>query len=321
MAVTGRGRTVPEYKVEKKEEIKELMERYDVIGLSNVQGIGAKQLQGLRKKLKDTTLIRMDKNTLIVRSLRETKDKKKNIDKLAEYVKGSVALILTNMSPFKLSNILAKSKTMTSAKPETISPVEIVVPAGNTGFPPGPVISELGDVGLPTRVESGTIWITKDTVAAKPGDLISKKLALVLKRLNIEPIEVGLSLQVAYDDGLILTEDVLSTEPEKYLQEIQEARAQALNLAVYASITTPETINILLRKAYAEASNLAIKADLIIPEILPIIIKKAEDQASNIAMKLETKDPNLFPSKAVKETKSKPKKPKKPEKKRKKSKA
>jgi large subunit ribosomal protein L10 len=309
MAVTARGRPVPEYKVERKEKIKELFEKYDVIGICDMEGIGAKQLQGLRKKLKDTALIRMDKNTLIIRSLEEIKDKKKNIDKLTEYVKVSVALILTDMSPFKLSNILDKSKTMTSAKPETICPVEILVPAGNTGFPPGPVISELGDVGLPTRVESGTIWITKDTVVAKPGDIISKKLALVLKRLNIEPIEVGLSLDVAYDDGLILTEDILSTEPEKYLHEIQEAQAQALNLAVYASITTPETINILLRKAYTQASNLAIKANLIIPEILSDVIRKAEDQALNIAMKLTAKDPSLSPLiKAGEETKTKRKK-------------
>nr|MDO8080752.1 50S ribosomal protein L10 [Candidatus Freyarchaeota archaeon] len=267
MAVTAKGRPVPEYKVEKKEEIRSLLVKYKVIGLTNMQGIGAKQLQGLRKKLKGTALIRIDKNTLIVRSLREMKDKKKNIDKLAEYVKGSVALILTDTDPFKLSNILAKSKTRTAAKPETISPLEIMVPAGNTGFPPGPIISELGEVGLPTRVESGTIWITKDTVVAKPGDLITKKLALVLKRIGIEPIEVGLSLYAAYEDGLILTEDVLSADTEKYVKRIQEAHIQALNLALYAGILTPETIAMLLRKAYAEASNIAIIAKLDIPEL------------------------------------------------------
>ncbi|MGQ9719942.1 MAG: 50S ribosomal protein L10 [Candidatus Jordarchaeum sp.] len=316
MAVTAKGRPVPEYKVERKEEIKELLEKYNVIGLSNMEGIGAKQLQGLRKKLKDTALIKMEKNTLITRSLREIKDKKKDVDKLAEHVKGSVALILTNMNPFKLSNFLAKSKTKTVAKPDTISPVEIMVPAGNTGFPPGPVIGELGDAGLPTRVESGTIWITKDTVVVKPGDLIPKKMALVLKRLGIEPIEVGLSLDVAYEDGLILTKDVLSAEPVKYLQEIQEAYTQALNLAVYASITTPETISILLRRAYTEASNLVMKAELIIPEVLSSIIRRAEDQALSIAMKISAKDPSLSPqTKAVEETKSKTqKKPSKPEK-------
>ncbi|WXG40595.1 MAG: 50S ribosomal protein L10 [Candidatus Freyarchaeum deiterrae] len=267
MAVTARGRPVPGYKVEKKSELKSLLEKYKVIGITTMQGIGAKQLQGLRKKLKGTALIRMDKNTIITRSLSEIKDKKKNADKLADYVRGSVALILTDMDPFKLSNILAKNKTRTTAKPETVSPVEIMVPAGNTGFPPGPVIGELGEAGLPTRVESGTIWITKDTVVAKQGDLINKKLALVLKRIGIEPIEVGLSLYAALDDGLILTEDVLAADPEKYVKRIQEAYIQALNLAIYAGIITPETIPLLLRKAYAEASNIAIKAKLDIPEL------------------------------------------------------
>ncbi|MBS7250668.1 MAG: 50S ribosomal protein L10 [Candidatus Freyarchaeota archaeon] len=293
MAVTARGRPVPEYKVERKERIKELLEKYQVIGLTSMEGMGARQLQGLRKKLKDTAIIKVDKNTLIARSLMEIKGKKKNADKLSEYVKGPVALILTNMNPFKLSRILDKSKTRTAAKPDTVSPVEIVVPAGNTGFPPGPIISELGEVGLPTRVESGTIWITKDTVVAKPGDFIPKKLALVLKRLGIEPIEVGLDLHVAYDDGLILTRDILSKKPEEYLEEIKEAHIQALNLAVHASIATPETVIMMLRKAYMEASNLAMNAELVIPETLPNIIRKAESQALSIAMRLSAKDPSL----------------------------
>ncbi|MEM3526338.1 MAG: 50S ribosomal protein L10 [Candidatus Jordarchaeaceae archaeon] len=267
MAVTARGRTVPEYKVKRKEELKSLLEKYNVVGLTKMQGIGARQLQNLRKKLKDIALIRMDKNTLIIRSLMEVKDKKKNIDKLADYVKGSLALILTDMDPFKLSVILAKNKTRTSAKPDTISPVEIVVPAGNTGFPPGPIISELGEVGLPTRVESGTIWITRDTVVARPGDLITKKLALVLKRIGIEPIEIGLSLYAAYDNGVILTEDILSVDPGKYLKMIQEAHTKALNLALNAEIPTPETIPMLLSKAYAEALNIATAAKFDVPEL------------------------------------------------------
>jgi len=298
--LTARGRPVPEYKVRKVEEIRRLMESYKVISLAKIEGIGAKQLQELRDRLRGQALIKVEKNTLVMKAIEKLAGSKKEMKKLEEYIKGPIALILTNMNPFKLNLILEKNKSRAPVKPETVTPIDIVVPAGNTGLPPGPVISELGSVGLPTRVESGTIWITKDTRVAKAGELVSKPLADVLRRLGIEPLEVGLSLSAAYDEGVVISEKDLKINPQEFSEEIKRAHVEAFNLAISAQITIPETMPSILQKAHVEAFNLAINAALPVIETLPHILRLAESRAMSLAMAIASKKPDAIPESVLK---------------------
>ncbi|MBS7288715.1 MAG: 50S ribosomal protein L10, partial [Candidatus Freyarchaeota archaeon] len=277
--LTARGRPVSEHKVRKVEEIRRLMESYNVIGVAKIEGIGAKQLQELRSKLRGQALIKVEKNTLVKKAIEKLAANKKEINQLEKHINGPIALIFTNMNPVKLNLILEKSKTRAPVKPETITPIDIVVPAGNTGLPPGPVISELGSVGLPTRVESGTIWIAKDTLVAKAGEVVSKPLADVLRRLGIEPLEVGLSLLAAYDSGIVLSEENLKVNIQGVFEEFKRAHVEALNLAVSARITIPEVMPLILQKAHLEAFNLALNAVVPVTEALPHILRLAESRA------------------------------------------
>ncbi|MBS7246964.1 MAG: 50S ribosomal protein L10 [Candidatus Jordarchaeales archaeon] len=298
--LTARGRRVPEHKVRRAEEIRRLMESYDVIGVAKIEGIGAKQLQELRNKLRGQALIKVEKNTLVKKAIEKLAGSKKGINQLEEHIKGPVILILTNMNPFKLNLILEKSKTRAPVKPETVTPVDIVVPAGNTGLPPGPVISELGSVGLPTRVESGTIWITKDTLLAKAGDVVSKPVADVLRRLGIEPLEVGLSLLAAYDGGIVISEKNLKINVQETFEEFKRAHMEAFNLAVSAQITVPEAMPFILQKAHMEAFNLAINAAVPANEVLPHILRLAESRAISLAAVIASKRPDAIPEGVLK---------------------
>ncbi|MHA1606179.1 MAG: 50S ribosomal protein L10 [Candidatus Freyarchaeota archaeon] len=315
--LTARGRPVPEYKLKKVAELVRLMEKHDVIGIAGIEGIGAKQLQELRSKLRGQALIRVEKNTLVKKAIGKLAGKKKGIGKLEAYIRGPIALIFTNMNPVKLNMFLEKNKTRAPVKPETITPVDIVVPAGNTGLPPGPVISELGNVGLPTRVESGTIWITKDTVVAKAGDLVSKPLADVLRRLGIEPLEVGLTLKAAYDSGVVLSEDELKVNVEEVFASLKAAHVEAFNLAVNAQIMTPETAMVILRIAHVEAFNLAVNAAVATAETLPAILRVAEGKAVSLALRIMERKPEAAPEEVFALTKREtppPSKEEKPEK-------
>ena len=85
---------------------------------------------------------------------------------------------------------------------EIYAPNELVVPAGNTGINPVRYYPNLKNQKLPTKIDQGTIWVTKDTVVAKPGDAISQKLAALLSKLNIKPIEAGIAVNFAISEGL-----------------------------------------------------------------------------------------------------------------------
>ncbi|MCD6465912.1 50S ribosomal protein L10 [Candidatus Bathyarchaeota archaeon] len=275
-------------KIEKVKEIKSLLKEYRVLGIASLHKVRAAQLQEIRKKLADVAHIKVYKNRLVERALKEFGNMK-GLEKLKEFIQGSNAYIFTNYNPFKLALLLEKSKVKAPARAGDVAPEDIVVPAGNTGLPPGPIISQLNALGIPTRIESGSVWVSKDTVVAKKGTVINENLASILSKLGIKPLELGLSLKAVYDDGMVITGEELMLNLDEYKETIGEAHAQALNLAINAAYPMPETIEILLQKAMFEARNLAINANVFLPEVLPEIIQRAYFEALALETKVQEK--------------------------------
>lgn len=256
VAAAAQAKSYPSKKVQQINELTKLIEQSNVIGIVKTSGIGTRQLQGIKRSLREQASVKVVKNTLVRKAIEKVDGKKKGVDKLANLLVGQNAFIFTDMSPFRLSAIFSKSKVKAPAKAGSIAISDVVVPAGNTGFTPGPIISQLGEVGLPTRVESGSIWITKDSVAAKKGDKISQTLAIVLSRLGIEPFEVQLRLASAYEKGEIISGDILDIDEERVINQLREAQNSAINLSVFAGIVNADTVTLLLTKAESEATAL-----------------------------------------------------------------
>lgn len=273
-------------KSEKIDEIKALLKKYRILGIANLHKVRATQLQEIRRKMEEIAYLKVYKNTLVEKALRDLGENE-CVEKLNKIMQGSNLYIFTNYNPFKLALLMEKSKVKASAKAGDIATEDIVVQAGNTGLPPGPIISQLNAVGIPTRIESGSVWVSRETVVAKKGTVINESLASVLSKLGIKPIELGLSLKAAYDEGTVLTENDLKLDIEEYKKNIGEAYAQALNLAVNAVYPTHETVIILLNKAVSEARNLAINAAVFLPETLPELIRRAHAEALTLEAKIQ----------------------------------
>ena len=276
-------------KAEKVEEIKKLLRKYRTIGVADLHKVRASQLQELRKKLKGIANLQVIKNTLMQRAISELKDLPK-IKNLTEYLQGSNLFLFTNMNPFKLALILEKSKVKGFAKAGDIASDDIVVPAGNTGVAPGPIISQLSSVGIPTRIESGSVWINQDTVVAKKGEVISQSLAAVLSKLGIKAFEAGLSMKVVYDDGLIIPREKLVIDLEEYSQMISEAHMQAFNLSLSTAYPTAENTTVLLQIATSEAYRLAINANIPTPQTIADLIRKAHLEALALYSKIQVNE-------------------------------
>ncbi|MEM1989949.1 MAG: 50S ribosomal protein L10 [Candidatus Bathyarchaeia archaeon] len=272
-------------KSEKIKEIKDLLMKYSVLGVASLHKVRAQQLQEIRRKLEGIACMKVFKNTLVERALKELG--RANIDELKKYMQGSNVYIFTNYNPFKLALLLERSKVKVPAKAGDIATDDIIVPAGNTGLPPGPIISQLNAVGIPTRIESGSVWVSKDTVVARKGEVINESLAAALSKLGIKPIELGISLKAVYDGNMVLSESDLKLDFEDYKKRIGEAYAQALNLAFNAAYPMPETIIPLLHRAIIEARNLALNAGVFLPEVLPELLLRAHIEA--LALESEVK--------------------------------
>src|SRR3989442_10229729 len=98
---------------------------------------------------------------------------------MGEFVKdltGSNILLLTQINPFRLVILLEKSKIRVPAKGGDIATGDIMIPAGKTNIPPGPVIGEVGGNRGPTKIEGRSIrGAQKTRISSKRNKITPKK--------------------------------------------------------------------------------------------------------------------------------------------------
>lgn len=252
-----------------------------VIGLVNITGIPSKQLQVMRKKLRGKARLTITKNNLIRRALEKAK-----VKELEPYIDGPTGLVFSDLDPFRLEMLLSQGKTKAKAKAGNISPMDIVIPAGDTPFPPGPIIGELQQAGIKAKIEGGKIVVTRDSKIVSEGEVITQKLANVLGRLELEPFEIGLTLNAAFDGDLVYSNDVLSINPDETLAKLVNAHTSSINLAHKARIYNGETITSFLSEAFVKASALAFNAEIITKGNIGQFISKANTQAQSLSSRI-----------------------------------
>lgn len=245
---------VAEWKKEEVKEITKLIKEYPVIGIVDMTNLPSAQLQKIKFKVKkDGIIIKVVKKRLIKLAIKNASESKKDVINLNEYLTGIPALIFSKNDPFKLSKIIAKNKSNNYIKPGQLAPYNIVIPEGPTPFTPGPMIGELGQIGLKVMVDKGKIKVMQEKVIAKAGEPVKANVAGIMAKLNIKPIEVGLKLVAAYENGIIYGEEVLSVDEKQYINKIKEAVKESFNLAINTAYVTKETVSLLLQKAFGDS--------------------------------------------------------------------
>ncbi|MBI2126324.1 MAG: 50S ribosomal protein L10 [Thaumarchaeota archaeon] len=267
-------------KVQAIERVAALAKKRKVIAVAGIGKVRAAQIMGLKKSFRNQLDIIVAKNTLTNIAL--SKMNLPNADALLKELKGQNVLILTDMNPFKLYLILQKGRVSLPARAGDIATEEIVIPAGNTGIPPGPVLSEFKGAKVATKIESGSIFVNKDTVVAKAGDVISAPLAGLLSRLGLKPIKAGISVNIAYMDGLLFREKDIAIDPESYLNELKNSFAAALGIAVQQVYLTKESTPLIIAKGFRNAKALAVSAGYISKDTATAVIADSEAKAKAI---------------------------------------
>ena len=266
---------VSKKKIETVKEIGEVIGKYPVIGIVDMFKLPGRQLHDIRNKLRGQARIRMVKKRLIIRAI----EKKPDILGLTQYIQGEPALIFSSMNPFKLAKTINESKSQAPAKEGDIAPRDILVRAGPTSLSAGPVIGELQRVKIPCTVEGEKISIKQDTTIVKEGEVIDKNVAGVMAKLGIEPMEIGLNLIAAWEEGIIYPKDILFVSQEEYIKDLRMASQKAFNLSININYFTQENISYLLSKAYKETQSLAASAGIINSQTIKTLLAKASSEA------------------------------------------
>ena len=274
---------IPEAKKKVVKHYVDLIKQYPIIGSVKMEGLPTAQLQKMREQLRGKVDIVMAKSRLIKIALDQVESEKPGISKLKDYMRGMPALIFTKDNPFALYKTLQKNKSGAPAKAGQEAPKDVVVPAGPTGFAPGPIISELGGVGIKAGIENAKVVIKADSTVIIEGEIFSQKLAGILTRLGIEPMEIGLDLVATYEDGEIFTKSTLNVDEDEYRQNIQMFASEAFNLAMFVAYPTSDTLVPMFVKAASESRNLAVNAPIYENDVIDMILAKAQAQAQSVA--------------------------------------
>ena len=282
----------PEWKKRTVEELVKVLSENRYVLFADLQGLPAKQLHLVRKELRGKAVLKVSKKNLILLAL-----EKRGLDrKLIEpYLKHGVLMIATNENPFLLAHQIEKLKMPAPAKPGDKATKEIVVPEGDTGLRPGPIVSVFGKLKIPYEVRKGTIYIKSDTVVAKPGDVISPELASLLQQLGIQPMEIGITLVAAWDGKTIIPGEMLHLDLEGTRAQLVDAEKEAVALALGVGyFDMPEVITIMLGAAEAETLAVARHAGLALdPELASLAVTQAVGEANALIAALGDKAKEL----------------------------
>lgn len=274
---------VAEWKFGEIEQLTNLLTESKIIGIAEIGGIPGPQLQKMRENIREKAQIRCAKNSLICRALDDAEKKIKGISGLKENINGQAVIIATDMNPFTLFKEMKTTRTMAPAKGGEIATQDIEVKAGDTPFKPGPVVGELQKAGIPAAIQEGKVVIKTDKVIVPAGEKIPVDVAQMLTRLEIFPIEIGMTLNAVFEDGSIFKPDVLDIDLDKFRLQLQQASSNAFSLALETAWINKSTIEHLLQKAHGNAHILALEKNIYTKETIKQLLSKANASMLSIA--------------------------------------
>ncbi|HYB79249.1 MAG TPA: 50S ribosomal protein L10, partial [Thermoplasmata archaeon] len=208
----GRG-SIPPEKIARVDALASALLQRPMVALVGIRGVPAAALQSMRRELRRREHpITVATNSTIRHALEKAMKERPAFESLLDQVQDPTAILSAEGNPFSLYQEFLRTRSPTPARGGEVAPHDIVVPAGTTNFKPGPIVGELQHAGFPAAIEKGKVVLRKDTTIVKAGAPISREVAGLLTRLEIFPLEVGLTLRAVVDGTTFYPSDVLSVD-------------------------------------------------------------------------------------------------------------
>ncbi len=275
---TKSGNTVPKGKIKLVETLKDLIKTKQTILIASIKSLPSSQFQEICKKLRASAIVKFPKKNLIFRAIDESNDK--NLQELKTQITDSMALLFSDVESYELAGELIRNKSAAKAKPGQEAPFDIIISAGMTELVPGPAISELGAVGITTKVTKGKLEIIKDKVLVQEGKKISQNAADVMAKLDIKPFSIGFIPVCSFDvkEGKLYCD--IKIDKAETIEKLKNAHGKALPFAVNLGYASKDTIKHLLGKAHAHGTkiNRIMTGEPEPVAVAPVVEEKVEEK-------------------------------------------
>src|SRR5215469_11188036 len=178
----------------------------------------------IRQSLRGEGVVLMGKNTMVRRAIKGfiAEGSLLEIERLLPHVKGNVGFVFTNGDLKETREKILSNRVAAPARAGAIAPLDVFVPAGNTGMEPGKT-SFFQALGVPTKIARGTIEIVSDLKLIEAGNKVGASEASLLNLLNISPFTYGMTIAQVYDNGQTFGSDILEISEDQLLKAFSQA--------------------------------------------------------------------------------------------------
>jgi len=246
--------------------LEKLIEEFPTCFLVSADNVGSKQMQQIRIALRGKGEVLMGKNTMMRKAIRGQLAKYPQLEKILPHVIGNVGFVFTNEDLCEVRDILLSNKKEAPAKAGAIAPLDVFVPAGNTGQGPEKT-SFFQALAIPTKITKGTIEILSDIHLIKKDEKVGASEAALLQMLNIRPFHYGLVCNTVYDNGAVFSPDILDITDDdivkKFCGGVSNVAAASLAIGYPTVASVPHSII----NGFKNVAAVCLETDIDIPQI------------------------------------------------------
>ncbi|RPB00845.1 60S acidic ribosomal protein P0 [Choiromyces venosus 120613-1] len=239
------------------EKLKGLLETYKSIFVVTVDNVSSQQMHEIRASLRGQGVVLMGKNTMVRRAIRVLLTDFPEYERLLPHVRGNVGFVFTNADLKDVREKIISNKVAAPARAGAIAPLDVFVPAGNTGMEPGKT-SFFQALGVPTKIARGTIEITTDLKLVEAGNKVGASEATLLNMLNISPFTYGMGIAQVYDNGQVFPPSVLDIDEKQLLDSFLSAVKTIATISLAANYPTLPSVVHSLVNSYKKAIAVAL---------------------------------------------------------------
>lgn len=241
-------------------KLKELLTDYKSIFVVGVDNVSSQQMHEVRKSLRGEAVVLMGKNTMVRRAIRGFLSDLPEYEKLLPYVKGNVGFIFTNSDLKDIREQIVSNVVAAPARAGAVAPMDVWVPAGNTGMEPGKT-SFFQALGVPTKIARGTIEIVSDVKVVEANNKVGPSEASLLNLLNISPFTYGLSVVQVYDNGQVFPPSILDITDDELIKHFVSAISTIASISLAAGYPTLPSVGHSVVNYYKNVLALSVATD------------------------------------------------------------
>lgn len=245
-------------------KIVKLLEEHTKILVIGADNVSSNQMQKIRISLRGKAIILMGKNTMMRKAIRGHAQQNPAIEAILPYVKNNIGFIFTKDDLSEVRKIVLENKVSAPAKAGSIAPIDVLLPAGNTGMEPTHT-SFFQALNIPTKIAKGQIEILQDQKIIIEGEKVGASEANLLQKLNIKPFSYGLVPTIVYDDGSIYAAKVLDLSPADIAAKFGKGVKNIASIGLKIGYPTIASVPHSIARGYKNILAASLAADYSIP--------------------------------------------------------